>query len=319
MRSWQRCLDAAGMRGDTVRADFSSSARYLERRQAVGWLGLRLLVPPQSLPHLAAAAALARYTDDLCDLGPVGERARRFDEWAAQVGRALDTGSSEQGLLRAYLRSADMLRLSRKWIDAYIAGTRVDLDFPGFAHQADYQRYVDAVSLPALMFATGFVPRVVTDQCFTSSARFLADAAQRTDFLTDLFDDLRDGRLTLPVCDLDRHGVTCADLRDGLDTPPVRALISTTARSARASLVEGERILGEIAPDYRPFFRCLIGMLHQRLNDVGSRGVAVIRRPYRDQPVASLRLMVRCRRAGCSTKVHPGTEHPAVRLCSVCR
>lgn len=167
------------------------------------------------------------------------------------------------------------------------------------------------------MFATGAVSRPVPDQRFTSSARFLADAAQRTDFLTDLFEDLRDGRLALPVCDLDRYGVTRVDLWDGLDTPAVRALISATAGSARASLVEGERILGETAPDYRPFFRLLIGMLHKRLDDVGTRGAAVIRRPYHDGLVASLRLTVRCRRIGASTKAHPahaGLGNPAVRL-----
>jgi 15-cis-phytoene synthase len=275
------------------------------------------LFPPQSLPHLAAAAALAGYTDDLCDRGPVGGRTQRFDEWAAHVGTALDTGSSGHRLLRAYLHSAGLLNLSRKWLDSYMAGTRVDLEFPGFAQEADYQRYVDTVSLPSFMFATGAVSRPVPDQRFTSSARFLADAAQRTDFLTDLFEDLRDGRLALPVCDLDRYGVTRVDLWDGLDTPAVRALISATAGSARASLVEGERILGETAPDYRPFFRLLIGMLHKRLDDVGTRGAAVIRRPYHDGLVASLRLTVRCRRIGASTKAHPahaGLGNPAVRL-----
>jgi 15-cis-phytoene synthase len=316
MRSWQHCLDAAGVRGDTVRADCSAAARYLERRQFLGWVALRILVPPEGQPHTFAAAALGRYTDDLCDSGPVGERTQRFDEWAAQVGTALDTGSSEHPLLRAYLHAAGLLNLSRKWIDAYIEGIRVDLEFPGFAHEADYQRYVDTVSLPAFMFATECVPRLVPDHCFIPSARLIADGTQRTDFLTDVFEDLRDGRLTLPVRDLDRYGVTRADLRCGLDTPAVRALVSATASSARGALVEGERILGEFAPDYRPMFRCLIAAFHQRLDDVGTRGVAIIRRPYHDQPVTSLRLMVRSRRLGASTKALPRCKkrrNPAVK------
>jgi 15-cis-phytoene synthase len=310
-------LDAAGVRGDTVRADYSAASRYMQRRHSVPWGLARVLVPPESQPHTLVAVALARYTDDLCDRGPVAARTQRFDEWAAHVRSALDTGSSEHRLVRAYLHSAGLLKLSRKWIDSYLAGIRVDLDFPGFAQEADYQRYVDAVALPSFMFATGAVPRLVPDQCFTSSARLLADAAQRTDFLTDLFEDLRDGRLTLPVSDLDRYGVTRADLRHGLNTPAVSALLSATARSARASLMEGERILGEIPPGYRPFIRCVISMLHERLDFVGARGAAVIRRRYHDGPVASLRLMVRCRRMGASTKARPahvGLANPAVGL-----
>ncbi len=317
MRSWRRCLDTAGVRGGTARADYSAASRYLQRRQFVGWGALRVLLPPETQPHTIAATALGYYTDDVCDRGPVARRAQRFDEWAAHIGTALDTGSSGHRLLRAYLHSAGLLNLSRGWIDSYLVGTRVDLEFPGFAQEADYQRYVDTVALPAFMFAIQAVPRLVPDQCFTFSARLVADGMQRTDFLTDLFEDLRDGRLALPVCDLDRYGVTRADLRDGLDTPAVRALLSATACAARASLVEGERIIREIPPDYRPFFRCMAGLMHKRLDDVETRGAAVIRRRYHDRPVACLRLMVRCRRVGASTNAHPGHAglgNPAVRL-----
>jgi hypothetical protein len=46
---------------------------------------MRVLAPPESLPHLVAATALVRYTDDLCDTGPVEGRTQRFEEWAGQV------------------------------------------------------------------------------------------------------------------------------------------------------------------------------------------------------------------------------------------
>jgi 15-cis-phytoene synthase len=279
-----------------VRADCSAAKRYLQRRDFAVWAGMRVLLPPEGLPYTLAAVALARHTDDLCDRGPAEGRKQRFDEWATQVQTALDTGSSRHRLIRAYLHSASLLNLSHRRIDTYLAGTRIDLEFPGFADEADHQRYIDTVSLPSLMLVTEAVPRLVADRCFESSCRLIADGAQRTDFLTDLFEDLRDGRLNLPVCDLDRYGVTRADLRSGHDSPAVRALISATANSARTALVEGERILGEIAPHYRPMFRFIIGVCHTRLDDVATHGPAVIRRPYNDRLVACLRLMIRSRR-----------------------
>jgi phytoene synthase len=303
VRSWRRCLDAAGVRGGTVRADYSAAERYLQRKDFAIWGAVRALIPPEGQPYAVAATAFLRYTDDLCDGGPVGGRTQRFDEWAADLGTALDTGNSERRLLRAYLHSAGLLNLSRKWIDSYMAGTRAELEFAGFAQEADYQSYIDTVSIPAFMILAEAIPRLVGEQCFTSSARLVTDGVQRADKITDLFEDLRDGRLYLPAFDLDRYGVTRADLRDGLDTPAVRALISATASSARASLVEGERILGEVAPDYRPMFRSLILVNHKRLDDVRLRGVAIIRRPYHDDPVACLRLIVRSHRMGASTKV----------------
>lgn len=145
------------------------------------------------------------------------------------------------------------------------------------------------------------MPGLAPDRSFLSSARSFSDGAQRTDFLTDMFEDLRDGRLCLPLSDLDRYGVTRADLEQGLDSPEVRALISATASSARASLVEGDRFLDEIAPDYRPLFGSLTGVFHKRLDDVETRGAALIRRPYRDGVLACLSVLARARRMGAST------------------
>lgn len=260
------------------------------------WGVLRVLVPSAGQPYTIAATALAHYTDHLCDGGPVDGQAQRFDRWANHVATALDNGRSEHPLVRAYMHSAGLLNLSHEWVESYLAGTRIDLAFPGFAQEADYQRYVDAVTLPACIFLAGAVPRQVSDQRFASSVRFVADGMQRTDVLTDLFEDLRVGRLYLPTCVLDRYGVTRADLEDGIDTPAVQALISGTANSARDALRKGERLLGEISPDYRPLFRCMIDGSHLRLDDVESRGAAAItRRRYHDRPVASLRVIMRSR------------------------
>lgn len=310
MRSWRRCLNAAGVRDCAARADFSVAAQYVRRRDSAVWGSVWVLAPPESRPHLAAAVALLRYTDDLCDQGPVEGRTQRFEDWVARVGTALDTGSSGHRLLRAYLHSADLLNLSRTWIEAYLAGTRIDLDFHGFAEEVDYQRYVDTVSLPSVMLLAEAMPGLSPGRNFMAFARLHADGGQRTDLLTDMFEDLRDGRLRLPVSDLDRYGVSRVDLEQARDTPGVRALISATASSARASLVASEQILGEVAPEYRPLFRLVIGVFHQRLDDIGARGAAVFTRPYHDAVVRSVVLMARCRRMGASTIARPGHREP---------
>lgn len=313
VRSWRHCLDVAGVREAAAHADYFATERYLRRRSFNLWGTVRGLAPPESQPHLIATAAFLRYTDDLCDRGPMQERAWRFEEWAGHVRKALDTGSSRHRLLRAYLHSADLLNLPRTWLDSYVEGTRFDLDFPGFAQEADYQRYVDEVALPSGMVVFGPVPRLVAEQDFVSSCRLFADGGQRADFLSDLFEDLRDGRLFLPISDLDRHGVTRTDLTEGRDTSGVRALISSTARSARASLDEAERILGEIPPDHRPFLRFFLCLFHKRLDDVGTRGPALIRSPYHDGRMASLRVIVRSRREGASTRAHPVRRERTLR------
>jgi 15-cis-phytoene synthase len=297
VRSWRRCLNLAGISGDALRADYTAADRFIRDREFPLWAMMRLLTPPEFQPHAAAGSALATFTDDMCDRGAVAERQQRFDAWTALVRAALDTGDSSDPLLRAYLHSADEYGLPRSWADAYLDGSRIDLDFPGFAEEADYQRYIDTLTWPALMLFTGMTPHIVPDEEFASSCRLVADAVQRTDFLTDLAEDLRVGHLALPMSDLDRHGVARTDLEEGLDTPGVRALISATADTARGTLTAASRIIGEVAPAYRPLTRCLIGIHHLRLDKVSALGSALTRRPVRDNPVECLRLLVRSRRA----------------------
>jgi phytoene synthase len=68
---------------------------------------------------------------------------------------------------------------------------------------------------------------------FRSRCRSFAEGLQRLDFLTDLTDDLTEGRLYLPQEDLDRFGVTRADLEQGQDTPAVAELVAETCRRTR--------------------------------------------------------------------------------------
>ncbi|MFD3700927.1 squalene/phytoene synthase family protein [Streptomyces sp. NPDC058646] len=257
---------------------------------------MRLLTPPEFQPHAAAGTALLVFTDDICDRGAASSRLKRFETWAGHVQRALNSGTSRHPLLRAYLHSAQACGLPRRWVDAYLAGTRIDLDFPGFADEADYQRYIETLTWPGVMVSTGLMPRLVADEVFADSCWLIADGFQRVDFLTDLSEDLQSGRLALPMADLDRHGVSRADLEAGRDTPGVRVLISATAGLARASLTAAQVTIDQVPDAYRPVVRCLLGLYHHRLDRVMTMGAAITRRPVRDDPLACLRLLARSRR-----------------------
>ncbi|MFJ1969129.1 phytoene/squalene synthase family protein [Streptomyces sp. NPDC087903] len=281
------------------------------------WGAVRLLTPPDFQPHALAGATMLAFTDDVCDRGAAGAREKRFEAWATRVQSALDTGVARHPLLRAYLHSAQVCGLPRSWADSYMAGTRIDLRFPGFDDETDYQRYIDTLTWPGLMLSTGLTPHLVSDDEFAASCRLVADGFQRVDFLTDLAEDLRGGRLTLPLSDLDRHGVTRADLEQAQDTPGVRALLAATASAARASLTAAQRVVGEVPGAYRPVVRCLLGLYQHRVDAVTALGAAVLRRPVRDDPRACLRLLVRSQRpvlprqgSGCAGPRTPARPSP---------
>ncbi|WP_190038672.1 squalene/phytoene synthase family protein [Streptomyces fructofermentans] len=299
VRTWRSCLEAAGVTRGALRDDFDSAARYMRRREPAGYLAVRMLVPAAHQPFVLSGYAFASYTDDVCDRGTVAERTRRFDAWADQVRTALGAGHAPgpedegRALLRAFLHTASVRELPRRWVDSYLDGARIDLDFTGFDTEADYQRYVEKLTWPFLMITTGLAHQGGGSPEFAAACRVFADAAQRTDILTDLSEDLRGGRLYLPAGDLERHGVTRADLESGRDVPAVRSLVSATAGTARATLDEAAVILDHCPEEHLRLTRFVLDLHHQRLASVSARGASVARRPVRDRPVACLRLLAR--------------------------
>lgn len=296
MRSWQRCLDAAGVTSGSDRAAYLKAKQFMLSREPAGHLAVRLLIPDRLQPHILAGYAFASFTDDLCDKGTVPERTRRYEGWAEQVRTALDTGRASHPLLRAFLHTAEKRELPRSWVDSYLVGAQIDLDFTGFTTEDDYQAYIETLTWPFLMITSGLSMPGGGSEEYADSCRLLADACQRTDFLTDLAEDLRDGRLYLPTDDLEKHGVTRQDLEQGRNLPGVRSLLSATASTAHATLREATRIIAELPEEQRPLTRFVILLHDHRLRRARAMGAAVTRGPVRDNPIECARILARSHR-----------------------
>ncbi|MFE1735215.1 squalene/phytoene synthase family protein [Streptomyces bacillaris] len=85
----------------------------------------------------------------------------------------------------------------------------------------------------------------------------LAEALQRLDHLTDLADDLVQGRLYLPQHDLDHCDASLVALQQGDDIPATRALITLTCRKTRKALTAAHALLDATAPRFQPLRRAL--------------------------------------------------------------
>lgn len=313
VRPWGRGPEVAGVPGREARADYLAVARFMRRREPAGYAAVRLLTPRDFQPHVLAGYAFASFTDDVCDHGTVEERTRRFDAWAGRVRDALDTGRARHPLLRAFLRTSELGDLPRSWIEAYLAGARIDLDFTGFRTEADYQRYIDQLTWPFLMLTLGLAHDGGGSEEFAAACRPFADAGQRVDILTDLAEDLREGRLYLPESALDRHGVTRADLEQARPTPGVRALIAEIAESARAALRDSTRFVDGLDEEHRGLGRFVLDLHHQRLDRVVALGADAARRPVRDDPLACARLLARSRRATRTARQAPSGRRRSAR------
>ncbi|MEU6350787.1 squalene/phytoene synthase family protein [Streptomyces sp. NPDC047072] len=262
-----------------LRADYSVAARVFARRILAHYAVVRLLVAPSLRPHLVAAYAFLARTDDLADQGPLHERLPRWRAWVRQVGEGLDGGRAEDPVLRAFLHTVAVRRLPHHWVRSYLDATAEELHFTGFATEADFQRYVDRLALPALMLVEDLQFEGGGDEQFRSGCRSLAEGLQRLDFLTDLKEDLAEGRLYLPQEDLERLGVTRAALEEGQDSPAVRELVGETCLRTRKALTDSRSLLDSTQPELLRFQRALLDLAEHQLSRVEGTGTSVTRRP----------------------------------------
>ena len=279
MPSWDRRLTAAGVRDRALRADYSTAARVFARRILAHYAAVRLLVTPALHPHVVASYAFLARTDDLADQGPLEERLPRWHAWAEQVTAGLRSGQADDPVLRAFLHTVAVRRLPHHWVHTYLKATTEELHFTGHDTEADFQRYVDHLALPALMLIEDLQHEGGGDESFRSRCRSFAEGLQRLDFLTDLTDDLKEGRLYLPQEDLDRSGVTRADLEQGQDTLAVRELVALTCRKTRKSLTDSRALAEATVPGFRPLQRALLDLAEHQLARVESAGASITRRP----------------------------------------
>lgn len=267
------------MHDGALHADYAIAARVFARRIVAHYAVVRLLVAPALQPHLVAAYAFLARTDDLADQGPLHERLPRWHAWSEQVTEGLETGRAKDPVLRAFLHTVSVRELPHHWVHTYLKGTEDELRFTGHDTEADFQRYIDRLALPALMVLEDLQHRGGGDELFRSRCRLFAEGLQRLDFVTDLTEDLAEGRLYLPLEDLDRFGVTRAELERGERTEAIGALVAATCANAGRTLADARSLVDSSAPGFQSLQRALLDLAVHQLARAERAGASVTRRP----------------------------------------
>src|SRR5262249_33070529 len=218
-------------------------------------VALRML-PRTYRQHLMAVYVFARTTDDLGDQAPAAERLRLLDDLEADV-RALyaSAAASAKGGTSAgnQPKSTAVAGLRRTVVECEIP-MRPFIDLIR-ANQQDqvvtgYQTFDDLVGYCRL--SANPVGRIVLHVfgCFT------ADRAEQSDYICtglqlaehwqDVAEDLRAGRVYLPLDDLEVHGCSEDDLAAPHAGPMVRELMAFEVGRARSLIDTGAPLIGTL-------------------------------------------------------------------------
>jgi phytoene synthase len=280
-----RELVAAGVTDPALRRSYDA-CRRLNAAHGKSYYLATFLLPAAKRPSVHALYGYARATDEIVDdLDPtitVEERQRRLREWSDRTLDGLRAGHSDDALLSAFIDTVRRWRIPVQHVEAFLTSMRRDLTVTRYQTFEDLMAYMDgsaaAIGLQMLpVLEHPGVPETVV----APYARDLGVAFQLSNFLRDVAEDLRRGRIYLPLEDFARFGVDPDDLAAGVGTPELRRLVAAEVARCRQfyrNAAPGVRLLH---PTSRECIRTATRLYAGILDEIERSGYDVLTRRAR--------------------------------------
>ncbi len=292
-----RDLDAAGITEPALRESYELCRRLNARHGKTFYLAT-LLLPPAKRPYVHALYGLARHADELVD----DLDSPNPDELVAWGKRLLDDlrlGDSTDPVARAAVHTARTWDIPAEHFEAFLASMRSDITCTGYASYADLEDYMYG---SAAVIGLQMVPILgpLHDDAYVFAQR-LGEAFQMSNFIRDVAEDLRRGRVYLPQDSLDACGVTRADLARAEPTDGVRRLLQREIARTRGLYAAAAPGIDLLHPSSRECIRTAFALYGGILDAVERADYRVLGRrvtvPVRTRLRVALPAYVRSRRA----------------------
>jgi phytoene synthase len=270
--------------------------RELHRRYGRSYYLATRLLPAWKRRHVHALYGFARYTDEIVDRldgGTAAERAAALRRWSSRFLAALDGADSDDPVLPAVLHTIELFDLDRTDFVTFLRSMEMDLTVTRYR---TYDDLLDYMAGSAAAIGTMMLPLLGAadlDQA-RGPARELGLAFQLTNFIRDVGEDLRRGRIYLPLEDLARFGVTPEDLARPESTVAVRRLIACEVDRAREHYARAAPGIAMLAPSSQPGIRAAYRLYGGILDEVARAGYDVLARRVRVPRRRRLSIVASC-------------------------
>ena len=261
-------LDAAGILDPALRAGYRR-CRALNASHGRTYYLATLLLPPAKRPAIHALYGFARYADDIVD--EHGRTDVDFASWCDDFLADLDWGATSDPLWRAVIDTAARWHIPHSYFADFLESMKLDLTVTGYATYADLVRYmwgsaavIGLQTLPVL----GRADASIGWDRLETHAIDLGYAFQLTNFLRDVGEDLRRGRIYLPQESLDQFGVDGDRLRRGRVDEPIRNLLAWEIERARSLYRSAEPGIALVHPSSRDCLRTAATLYEGILDEI---------------------------------------------------
>jgi phytoene synthase len=226
-----------------------------------------LTLPPARRAAILAVWDFCRAVDDEVDEGEgrtADDRRVGLQRWRREVAACFGEGVPLTPEGRALAPHVTAYRLPRLPFEQLIDGCEMDIGAVRFANFCELRGYCHHVAS-----TVGLICIEIFGYENPGTRRYAEDlglALQLTNILRDVKPDLARGRLYIPLDELAAHGVSEDDLRRGVRTPAVMALLERQANRARDQFARAEAALP--AEDARSLLAArIMGAIYRDLLD----------------------------------------------------
>jgi len=290
-----RELDAAGITDPALRASYER-CRKLNADHGKTYYLATLLLPAAKRPYVHALYGFARYADEIvddlsCTLSDE-ERADWLAGWGSRFLHEVRAGGSEHPVSRAVVDTVRRWDVPLGLFEDFLAAMRMDLTVTDYPTYADLMSYVwgsaAVIGLQLLPVLEPTVPREVAEPY----AADLGIAFQLSNFIRDVGEDLRRGRVYLPGEDLALFGVDRERLARGVVDGPVRRLLAYEIARTRELYRSAEPGVRLLDPTSRDCIRTALRLYGGILDEVERADYQVLDRRVSVGPARRARVAV---------------------------
>ena len=255
-------------------------------------------LPPAKRAQVEVVYAAVRYPDEIVDTFPLhpGARLARLAEWTAQYERAREIGSVRaaiaDGLPTVLAAWASVVRaadIPPVYYRDFLAAMRRDAHPRPFAtldDLVDGYVYGSAVVVGYFLAHVYGPARGRTLAAALAAARDLAIALQLTNFLRDVREDARRGRVYLPQDLLEREGIVRMNVDDPAQYAALTRVLRGMAAHAERLYARAHAELGAYSDDSQVAIRACIDVYRQLNARIGRSPDALLHRaqvPFLDK------------------------------------
>jgi len=229
-----------------LKASYRACARQT-RRRAKNFYYAFLSLPRDKRRAVYAVYAFCRQADDIADgTGEIHSKRLALAELRRRLQQA-SAGEPQSLTDRALADAIERFKIDPADLAHVIDGVKQDLSVSRYIRFEELRRYCELVaSAPGLavlpILSTGRNNAAITKHD-RDTATALGIGMQLVNIVRDIREDIAHDRIYLPQEDLERFGVTEADLNKAEASESLRRLVAFESARARAFLREGERLL----------------------------------------------------------------------------